>query len=218
MRRFPIIGLTQRVAVDKQTGERRDCLDQRWPRLLSAWGYMPVPLPNQGVEPSEIHSHLCLDGVILTGGNDLASLPEAQTAAPERDDFENRLLDVCRSAHLPVLGVCRGLQLLAKRHGATLAPIKGHVAVSHTISRTQAASLLPLQTSETVNSYHGFGVFPDGLSGGMAVIATDDSGHIEALANLHRKECAIMWHPERGEPTERDRTIFENLFGGEGPN
>ena len=215
MSSIPRIGLTQRVVVDARTGERRDCLDQRWSELLWAWGFLPLPLPNRGIDPAEVRARLHLDGVILTGGNDLSSIPDAQSAAPERDDFENRLLDACRAAAVPVLGVCRGLQLLAQRNGASLTPIQGHVAVTHAISCTQDVPVLPLQSIETVNSYHGFGILADGLSEDTLVVAVDDSGYIEALANQHRKECGIMWHPERGKPTQRDRTIFNRLFGGE---
>ena len=104
------IGLTQRVEVVTGYGERRDCLDQNWAVLLVSLGYCPVPLANCVQEVGPYVDELGLDGVILTGGNNLLEPEKGGAIAPERDRFEHMLLDVCASWRLPVLGVCRGAQ------------------------------------------------------------------------------------------------------------
>ena len=95
------IAITQRVSVVPEYGERRDCLDQAWPRFLAACGLMPLVLPNV----IEVALALCagadVAGLVLTGGNDLAAVGGD---APERDATENALLDVAESRGLPVLG------------------------------------------------------------------------------------------------------------------
>ncbi|EGR0766875.1 peptidase C26, partial [Vibrio parahaemolyticus] len=88
------IGLTQRVDVISNYGERRDAIDQKWCSLLLEMNMLPIPLPN--ISPSiafNLFEQLSLDGVILTGGNSLSHLDVlASDLAPERDAFELALI------------------------------------------------------------------------------------------------------------------------------
>ena len=122
------IGLTQRVEVAAETGERRDALDQAWAPLVTGMGFVPVPLPNRTSNISAAIDNLQLGGIIMTGGNDLGHLPHAHNTAPERDELEHHLLDLCAERGIPVLGVCRGLQMIACHYGGELSPLHGHVA------------------------------------------------------------------------------------------
>ncbi len=100
--------VTQRVEVLADRGERRDALDQHWISLLLAAGLQPVPVPNNR---AWVCSHLAEHGMrplLLTGGN---SLEKYGGDAPERDEIERLLLDTALKAGVPVLGVCRGMQL-----------------------------------------------------------------------------------------------------------
>ena len=76
------VGLTQRV--DLQREERRDCLDQAWSSLLIENSMLPIPLPNHTADPGALLRELQLDGVVLTGGNDLAAVAQGPGVAPER--------------------------------------------------------------------------------------------------------------------------------------
>ena len=110
-----LLAVTQRVAVLPDRGERRDCLDQAWSRFLSACGLLPVLMPNVTSVALELCAQTNVAGLLLTGGNDLAAVGGD---APERDATENALLDMAEQQHLPVIGVCRGMQLLQQRSGA----------------------------------------------------------------------------------------------------
>src|SRR5277367_5493920 len=107
------VAITQRVSRVPVYGERRDCLDQAWTKFLAACGLLPVLLPNF----TDVALALCEDvriaGLVLTGGNDLAELGGD---APERDAVENALLDLAERRSLPVIGVCRGMQLIQRRY------------------------------------------------------------------------------------------------------
>lgn len=209
------LGLSQRVEIDSKTGERRDCLDQEWTRLLERFGYCLVPLPNT---LDDVAAHLKtqdLSGIVLTGGNDLAHVNNPSNPAPERDATEARLIDWAVEHATPLLGICRGMQMLASHYGTRLTQIEGHVAQDHEIERVPDA-LLPLGRRELTNSYHHFGIAAVDLGERLCVEAVDREGKVEALRHRSDPLYGIMWHPERGSTSERDEKIFDYVFRGGG--
>ncbi|TDI36214.1 MAG: peptidase C26 [Acidobacteria bacterium] len=204
------IGLTQRVEIIPDYGERRDALDQNWTRLLRKLGFAPVPLMN-AIPSNEVGSYLNeldLSGVILTGGNDIAELEGAQDPAPERDRFEASLLDAAIERGLPILGVCRGMQVVNLHEGGNLVRIDGHAGARHRVEWD--GRILE------VNSYHNFGI--GGLGDGLVATARSDDRSIEAFRHNARAIEGVMWHPEREKPfQEEDLSLLAKLFGAE-PN
>jgi N5-(cytidine 5'-diphosphoramidyl)-L-glutamine hydrolase len=196
------IGLTQRVEDLPERKERRDCLDQAWTKLLLNNGFCPIPLPNCVGDVDSFISNLNLTGVILTGGNDLGK-------APERDLFENNLLTVCTQRKLPVLGVCRGLELMNIFYGGKIEPVTGHVATIHDI-RPGLAGKMPLRSK--ANSFHDFGIKESGLSNQLIPTAFAADGTVEAVMHKNLPQWGIMWHPERGNAEESDQLLIRTLF------
>jgi N5-(cytidine 5'-diphosphoramidyl)-L-glutamine hydrolase len=194
------IAITQRVAVVPGYGERRDCLDQAWPRFLAACGLLPVIVPNI----PELALALCakdeVDGLVLTGGNDLVSLGGE---APERDATENALVDMAEAKGLPVLGVCRGMQVLQQRSGVRLTRVEGHVLQRQVIDVEG--------TPVEVNSYHGFGACESQPP--LEVWAVAEDGVVKAVRHSTRRSIGIMWHPERRQPfAAADMALFRDFF------
>jgi len=194
------LAITQRVAVIPEYGERRDCLDQAWPRFLAACGLMPLVLPNI----VEVALALCVDadvaGLVLTGGNDLAALGGD---APERDATENALVALAQSRAFPVLGVCRGMQVLQQRCATPLRCVEGHVTPQQVISVEGQRA--------TVNSYHRFAAFESRPP--LEVWAVADDGVVKAVRNPSRSMTGIMWHPERMSPfAVADIALFRRVF------
>lgn len=193
-----LMGITQRVDCYEDYSERRDCLDQRWSAFVSKLNYVPLPLPN--ISPSQVTQlldSLNLDAVLLTGGNSIANFnPAASDSAPERDAFETALLGEALKRNLPVIGICRGMQVINVFMGGKLTEIGGHVAVRHSISSVNANYRLP----ELVNSYHNWSISPNDLANDLKPIAVDSAGNIEAFEHAGNKLLGIMWHPEREVP------------------
>jgi len=193
-----LLGITQRVDTIKSYGERRDCLDQRWSDLALHLNYLPVALPNISPEKVEcLIDTIGLDAIVFSGGNTIVSLDLlAVDASPERDAFEYELLRLALIKKIPVIGICRGMQMINLAFGGHLTQVSGHVATEHAIY-----SKTPIyQFPKTANSYHNWGVSNDGLSSELEVMAVDAEGYIEAYKHPDVKLLGLMWHPEREKP------------------
>jgi N5-(cytidine 5'-diphosphoramidyl)-L-glutamine hydrolase len=195
------VAVTQRVWVVPGYGERRDCLDQAWTKFLAACGLLPVPIPNV----TDVALALCegagIGGLVLTGGNDLAALGGD---APERDAVENALLDWVQQRGLPVLGVCRGMQVVQQRFDIPLRRVEGHVAPCQAIR-------IDGERKE-VNSYHRFAAFDSRPP--LEVWAVADDGVVKAIRHSAEPIIGIMWHPERSAQfSPADVALFRQVFG-----
>jgi N5-(cytidine 5'-diphosphoramidyl)-L-glutamine hydrolase len=195
-----MVAITQRVTVVPEHGERRDCLDQAWPRFLAACGLLPLAMPNVAAVALAMVRDANVAGLVLTGGNDLAALGGD---APERDATENALLDDAESRGLPVLAVCRGMQLVQQRCAIPLLRVEGHVTRRQTIR-------IDGEPAE-VNSYHRFAASDTRPPLDVWAVAAD--GVVKAVRHSARPITGIMWHPERNTPfAATDVSLFRRVF------
>lgn len=208
-----LIGITQRVEVFNDYRERRDCLDQRWAPLLTSLGYFPTPLANCVDDVEAYLASLRLSGVILSGGNDICDVEGGSDVAAERNRFEHRLLDLCSAAELPVLGVCRGAQMICAHYGGQLAPIENHVGKRHKVSLSPGIfSGWPKHIDG--NSFHGYGISKLAEEQPIKAIAWAEDGSIEGIGHTELHQFGIMWHPEReGVTAPHDLSMMSEIFG-----
>ena len=194
-----LMGITQRVVKHESYGERRDCLDQRWSKLAFELGFNLIQLPN--VPPKQVKSllnRLNLDAVILSGGNSISKDDTlASDSAPERDLFEFELIRYSISNSLPLLGVCRGMQMINLYFKGSLLPVSGHVASRHSLTVSSDFAHLNL---DEVNSFHAWGIGKQQLGEDLNSFAVDSEGFIEGFIHKTLHVSGLMWHPEREEP------------------
>lgn len=191
--------VSQRVDVSPH-GERRDGLDQRWAGFLHACGLLPIAVPNVANTTANFLELPDIAGVLLTGGNDLAM---CGGDVPERDAVEHQLLETAIRRHLPVLGVCHGMQVIQAYFGHSLIAVEGHIQSRQTISIDGAPSV--------VNSYHRYGTRE--TIAPLQTWATADDGVVKAVRHDSLPVTGIMWHPERMSPwTDRDLQLFKTVF------
>ena len=154
------------------------------------------------------------DGLLLPGGGDLnPALYGAEMAgsAPpdlERDQWEWRLLEAFVGQEKPVLGICRGMQLINVYFGGSLRQdIPGHSQVDgqdrcHWVQNENRGIFIGLPKEMRVNSAHHQAI--DRLGEGLAVLQTAPDGVVEALGHKDLPILGLQWHPERwGEVGER---------------
>ena len=192
--------------------ERRDCLDQAWGALLEKWGHSLFPLPGRLARPERQLGILQPDALLLTGGADLESAPEATEPCPERERLESRAVTWCRARRVPIVGICRGMQFLLGYHGLLLQKVAGHAGAGpHEV----AVTATPFSKSGTavVNSYHNYGVPSAGRKHSLTVFATDREGRMEGFYELGTLTGGVMWHPERDfEADEWGARVLDDLL------
>ena len=179
-----------------------------------------------------------LDGVLLSGGGDIdpahyKAAPHPKTAPPdqERDSFELELARLVLESGLPVLGVCRGLQVINVAAGGTLIqdipsevshPLAHQIdtplyAIAHPVWVAPSSMLARAMREELnegevlqVNSRHHQAIQQP--APGFDVSATAPDGVVEAIEHPGAHFCiAVQWHPENFWRTGEFRALFEEF-------
>ncbi len=199
-------------------------------------GGEPIEVVVGGESPEQILARV--DGLMLTGGGDVdptlySEAPHAtfQAAETGRDAFEIALAKAAVTNGIPLLAICRGMQVLNVAMGGTLIqdiPSQVPGALHHSVplpragsaheiwlakgSKLQALLADHTEDGETchVNSRHHQSVKQ--VAAGFDVTATSPDGVIEAMEKPDAPYCvAVQWHPENFWRTGEFRELFEGL-------
>ena len=191
-----------------------------YPKAIAACGGLPIELTRDADVDAVVAR---LDGLVLTGGADVDPAvygkspdPELGAVEPDRDAWELALLAAAEARELPVLCVCRGVQLLNVAKGGTL---RQHVEATagdghprfgedghdtahgvDLVDGSLAASLLGSRFE--VNSLHHQVI--DAVGEGLSVTGRSPDGTAEVLELEGRDVLGVQWHPEllaRPDPT-----------------
>lgn len=191
------VALTQRLIENETYFEIRETLDVNYAKLLKEMGFLPIVLPYK-VPFSRYFESLNIEGVIFTGGNDLFICNQNELSL-ERDEYEMALLEYCIKNNIPIFGICRGMQLIAKYFNSTFKPIKDQIAIKHELHVNEKSLYAQyLKQLDKVNSYHSFSI--DKLGHGLDISATDQNGVIKSIEHKDLKIFGQMWHSERNQP------------------
>ena len=182
-----------------------------------------------------------IDGLMLTGGDDVAPSRYGEEAHPTvveaeagRDEFEIGLINSARARQLPILAICRGVQMLNVACGGTLIqdipsqltgalthslPVPPNLAYSlaHEVWVEKDSLLSKLMRERLaddtceVNSRHHQAV--KDVARGFRVSATAPDGVIEAIEDPAAAFClGVQWHPENFFRTGEFRSLFEGFL------
>ena len=205
------IAITQRIIETTEYVETRDALDVNWMKVFKALDFLPIILPSN-FDSIKIIAELKPAGIILSGGNDLSSFSNSNVNT-ERDAHEIKLLKYAMQNSIPVMGICRGMQLMSQELGGKLKKTEGHVGKMHSISANKNSKYSStLQSLNQVNSYHNYVI--EKLPNEFLPSATSEEGYFEAMEHQTLPILGIMWHPERNsELKKEDLELFKQIFG-----
>jgi putative glutamine amidotransferase len=218
----PVIGLSTYREVSRHGvwTEVSDLLPSEYSDALRLAGGIPVLLP---VPPSVAYdvaaaaAAVCarLDGLVISGGGDVS--PDTYDAAPhprtagvraERDAWELALLSAAADLDLPVLGICRGMQVMAVHAGGALEQhlpdVVGHenhnpggdlygTTEIETVPGSRLASLVGPTVKANCHHHQSVAAHP----GFLPVAVSPADGSLEAIEAPGARFClAVQWHPE----------------------
>lgn len=203
-------------------------LPQAYVAAVLAAGGLPVLLPpGPSGDTATRRAVEGVDALILTGGADLSperygaeSHPETQGPRPDRDSWEIALLGAALDGDVPVLAICRGVQVLNVAFGGTLhqhiPDVVGHDGhrPSPAVLGTTNVRLAPgtavagiLGDELKVPCYHHQAL--DRLGAGVVAAGWADDGTVEAVELAGRRfALGVQWHPEDGD----DPRLFDALI------
>lgn len=215
-------------------GYPRAMLNEDYPRSVAAAGGVPILLPPMR-DVSLLSRQLDAAGaLLLAGGQDVdpllydqSPLVGTQMPSPIRDVYEYEALRLAFERNLPILAICRGVQLLNVflggtlhqdleragtnlRHVGTDEPEAGAHRVAIAADSTLAGVLG--RTEATVNSFHHQAI--DRVADGLRVVATAPDGIVEAVEFPGRPLLGVQWHPEMMSRTSADAQAIFRWFVG----
>lgn len=230
----PVIGLTS--SFENKQDAPKVFLPQAYLDAIRQFGGIPLLIP---VCASDEERALLLDqcdGLVLTGGDDIEPERYGESVwndtvepAPERDSAEWKVCAMALERNIPILGICRGFQLLNVFFGGSLyqdLPTQFESVVSHRLEKADYSichdciveedSPLHALSGEqviSVNSYHHQAVRE--LAPGLAVMARATDGIIEAFCRTEAPFCwGVQWHPEKiWDIAPSSGKIFEAFLG-----
>lgn len=223
---------TMKIAVTHCGSENKQSVYMEWLRLFSSSCEFVILSKDGGIESLQ-----GFDGIVLTGGEDID--PEYSKAVPvekvgtvdrSRDDFEFRLMGSAVRHHVPILGICRGLQVINVFFGGSLiADVqhdgfndhetpRGEPEKRHSVSVYEGSLLKKIvgTAKGNVNSYHHQAAKE--VANTLAVSSFSEDGVVEALEWKEKEGkpflLAVQWHPERMTDAENPftRNIGESFF------
>ncbi len=212
----PVVGLTtyREQATWGVWDQPADLLPTQYADAVRSTGGIPVLLPPVVGAGAADEIVARLDGLVISGGADVdparyGADPHERTAGwrPDRDEWETALLSAAQARGLPVLGVCRGMQLMAVHGGGTLdqhtPELVGHdehspggdafgTVVVTTQPGSRVAGLVGGGLSVSCHHHQSVRTHP-----GFVPTAYAADGTLEAMEAPGDRFCvAVQWHPE----------------------
>lgn len=219
-----LIAITQRQSAEH---DGCDVLESSYTHYFSELGMRLIALPNQSDLIAGYFADLPIAGIVLTGGGTISPLlyggktTNSETYFSKRDEMEQVLISLAIERHIPVLGICRGMQRLNVFFGGTLiqnlqkdfSGAIDHAETTHRIHIADTTIEQSLGTSEiVVNSHHRMGISRDSLSPQLLPFAYGEDQTIEGVYHPTYPIAGIIWHPERLPQSHALNTLLMQQF------
>ena len=207
------IGITLRIEHIKKYDEKRDAISHDWTKFLEISNALPIFIPNTLGNTKYFLEKMKLDGLVLSGGDNKGD-------DIERDNTEKEIIELAIRNKIPMLGVCRGMQVINDFFGGNLLVTNDskHVVKHHTIQLTDTSVQKFFQSERIeVNSFHNNIIKKESVGNDLQVFAVSENDDtVEGFYHKNLPIIGVMWHPEREENFQNElklmKVFYEKLF------
>ena len=195
------IGISCRIDEAVNYFEVRNALSADWISYFNSLNYYPILIPNGLSDIDKYLNNLELDGIILSGGNNVNPILydsniKMNSVYDSRDKSEIKIITYALNNKLPLLGICRGMSIInIYFQGSLTHNIDNHVNVNHKIIIQEFHHYFDRE--KIVNSFHNHGTREHNVGADLRIFAKSKDGYVEGIYNLDKLIFGIQWHPER---------------------
>ncbi len=203
------IGISSRIVKAKNYDEKRDAISHDWPPFLEKINSNIIFIPNTLNNVEDFLNDVGINGLILSGGDNIGD-------NQERDDTEKKILNFAIKYKIPLLGVCRGMQVINKYFDGSIEKNNdsSHVGTLHNVNLINDNIKSSIKkNSLKVNSFHNNIITISTLGKNIEPFAiTDKDKTIEGFFHKILPIVGIMWHPERDSSYENQLIVKEIFY------
>jgi len=235
----PIIGISGSIIImegGRFPGYRRSYVNEDYVRSVSQAGGVPYILPmieDEKLIEAQVES---IDALVLSGGHDVdpmnygeEPLQKLGLTLPERDSYDSKLIEYAMKRGIPILGICRGMQIMNVHLGGTLYQDLDYIEgcsvkhdqyrypelATHKVYVTEGSKLSSVFNKEVMtNSFHHLAVKE--VASDLKVVAQSSDGLVEGFEHgSYPYLVGVQWHPEMmaAKGHEQMKALFASLIG-----
>ena len=199
--------ISQKFYLDKHS-QLNWMLENNWYKYFKNKKVNLVPLNYNTINYLKL-SELKPLGIIISGGNNLYNFKKSKENLI-RDKFEIKMIKFAIKNKVPLLGICKGFQLIAKIFKSKIIKINNHVRVNHKLKISNKIFGEKVKTLK-VNSYHNYAIRE--LPKVFDLIVRHKDRTIEIAKSNKLKILCLMFHPERKNVSQKDinKIVFSHL-------
>ena len=202
------IGISLRITEASNYTEKRDSLSHDWAQFLEEIDIVPILIPNTISNINEFLENLDLDGLILSGGDNIGD-------DQKRDQTENKIINFGLSNKLPIFGVCRGMLMLNVFFNGTIdeSSNPNHVRNTHSLEINNQKFSDFLNNTIEVNSFHNNVINKSDLGKDLVPFAMSSIDQtVEGFVHKNYPIVGVMWHPERLKNSQSKEILRKVLY------
>jgi N5-(cytidine 5'-diphosphoramidyl)-L-glutamine hydrolase len=177
--------ITKNLKHDLNRNELLETIDINYIKFIQSINFNPFPVSSFIKDIEKNLKNMKPNGILLTGGCDIGKFDQ-------RDLFEIKLIKFGIKKKIPIVGICRGMQIINLFFNGENKKVKNHIS--------QINQIIELKTGKKryVKCFHNFSISKKKLSKEFEIkhISAKDS-EIESIYNHKKKIFGLMWHPER---------------------